>query len=87
MLLRIWWQQAVARMRMTLKAIPAFAMMTIIGLEIQVEARTPGQEYLRQRNAATEAWKQAMRALPSERCGALYHASSSRRRAVSFATA
>src|SRR5260370_13125613 len=60
---------------MTLKAMPAFAMITMIGLGVQVEAQTPCQEYLRQRNAATEAWKQAMRAPPSERCGALYHAS------------
>src|SRR5258708_32950521 len=60
---------------MTLKAVPAFAMIAIIGLGVQVEARTPCQEYLRLRNAATEAWKQAMRAPPSERCGALYHAS------------
>jgi len=60
---------------MTLKAIPAVAMITIIGLGVQVEAQTPCQEYLRLRNAATEAWKQAMRAPPSERCGALYHAS------------
>ena len=60
---------------MTPKAMPAFAMITIIGLRVQVEARTPCQEYLRLRNAATGAWKQAMRAPPSERCGALYHAS------------
>ena len=60
---------------MTLKAVPAFAMITIIGLGVQVEARTPCQEYLRLRNAATEAWKQPMRAPPSERCGALYHVS------------
>jgi len=60
---------------MTLKATPAFAIITIIGLGVQVEARTPCQEYLRLRNGAAEAWKQAMRAPPSERCGALYHAS------------
>ena len=60
---------------MTLKALPAFAMTAIIGLGVQVEARTPCQEYLRLRNAATEAWKEAMRVPPSERCGALYHAS------------
>lgn len=60
---------------MTLKAMPAFVMITIIGLGVQVEARTPCQEYLRLRNAATEAWKQAMRAPPSERCAALYQAS------------
>src|SRR6476660_5197474 len=60
---------------MMLRAMPAFAMITIIGLGVQVEARTPCQEYQRLRNVATEAWKQAMRAPPSERCGALYHAS------------
>jgi hypothetical protein len=60
---------------MTLKAILAFEMITIIELGVQVEAQMPCQEYLRLRNAATEAWKQAMRAPPSERCGALYHAS------------
>ena len=60
---------------MTLKAVPAFAMIAIIGLGVQVEARTPCQEYLRLRNAATEVWKQAMKAPPSERCGALYRAS------------
>jgi hypothetical protein len=60
---------------MALKAMSAFAMITMLGLGVQVEARTPCQEYLRLRNAATEAWKQAMRAPPSERCGALHHAS------------
>jgi hypothetical protein len=42
---------------MTLKAILAFEMITIIELGVQVEARMPCQEYLRLRNAATEAWK------------------------------
>ena len=60
---------------MTLKVLPAFARTAIIGLGVQVEARTPCQEYLRLRSAATEAWKEAMRVSPSERCGALYHAS------------
>src|SRR5947209_15457598 len=60
---------------MTLKAMPAFVMITIIGLGVQAEARTPCQEYLQLRNAATEAWRQAMRVPPSERCGALYQAS------------
>ena len=45
------------------------------GFLCQVEARAPCQEYLRLRNAATEAWKQAMTAPPSGRCGALHHAS------------
>jgi hypothetical protein len=60
---------------MTLKGVAAFTLIATVGLGVQVEARTPCQEYLRLRNAATEAWKQAMRAPPSERCGALYHAS------------
>jgi hypothetical protein len=60
---------------MTLKGVAAFTMMAIVGLGVQVEARTPCQEYLQLRNAATEAWRQAMRAPRSERCGALHHAS------------
>ena len=60
---------------MTLKAVAAVAMMATAGLGVQAEAQTPCQEYIRLRNAATEAWKQAMRAPSSERCGALYHAS------------
>jgi hypothetical protein len=60
---------------MTLKGVPAFTMIALIGLAVQAEAQTPCPEYLRLRNATTEAWKQAMRAPRSERCGALYHAS------------
>jgi hypothetical protein len=60
---------------MTLKGVPAFAMIAIVGLGVQVEAQTPCPEFVRLRNAANEAWKQAMSAPPSERCGALHHAS------------
>src|SRR6202011_1548203 len=60
---------------MTLIGMPAFTMIAIVWLGVQVEAQTPCPELVRLRNAATEAWKQAMRAPPSERCGALYHAS------------
>ena len=60
---------------MTLRRVPAFTMIAIVGLGVQAEAQAPCPEYLRLRNAATEAWKQAMRAPRSERCGALYHAS------------
>jgi|SRR5262249_39660213 len=70
---------------MTLKGVPAFAMMAIVGLGVQVEAQTPCPEYLRLRNAATEAWKQAMTAPPSERCGALYHASSAAEATLKYA--
>jgi hypothetical protein len=60
---------------MTLRRVPAFTMIAIVGLGVQAEAQAPCPEYLRLRNAATEAWKQAMRAPRSERCGALYHVS------------
>jgi hypothetical protein len=59
---------------MTLRRVPAFTMIAIVGLGVQAEAQAPCAEYLRLRNAATEAWKQAIRAPRSERCGALYHA-------------
>ena len=60
---------------MTLKGVPALTIIAIVGFAVQVEAQTPCPEYLRLRNAAAEAWEQAMRAPPSERCGALYYAS------------
>ena len=52
----------------------AFTMIAIVGLGVQAEAKAPCQELVRLRNAASEAWKQAMRVPPSQRCGALYHA-------------
>jgi hypothetical protein len=64
---------------MTLKRAPAFTMVAIViaivGLTAQVKA-TPCPEVVRLRNAATEAWKQAMRASQSDRCRALYQAAS-----------
>src|SRR3984893_2319784 len=60
---------------MTLIGLPAFTMIAIVWLGVQAEALTPCPELVRLRNAATEAWKEAMRVSPSERCGALYHAS------------
>ena len=68
---------------MTLKKVSAFTIMAIliaiigvamIGLGVQVEAKTPCPELVRLRNVATEAWKRAMRAPQSDRCGALYQA-------------
>ena len=68
---------------MTLKKVSAFTMMAIliaiigvamIGLGVQVESKTPCPELVRLRNVATEAWKRAMRAPQSDRCGALYQA-------------
>jgi len=60
---------------MTLKGVLALTMIAIVGLGVQVEAQTLCPELVRLRNAANEAWKQAMSVPPSERCGALYHAS------------
>jgi hypothetical protein len=60
---------------MTLKGVPAFTMIAIVGLGVQAEAQAPCPEYVRLRNAATEAWKQAMSVPPSERCEALSRAS------------
>lgn len=60
---------------MKLIGVPAFTMIALGWLGVSAEAQAPCQEYLRLRNAATEAWREAMRAPPSERCGALYHAS------------
>ena len=60
---------------MMLKGVPAFAMIALVGLGVQAQAQAPCPEYVRLRNAATAAWEQAMRAAPSERCGALYQAS------------
>ena len=60
---------------MALKGVVAFTLIAIVGLGVQVEAQPPCPEYVRLRNAAAEAWEQAMRTPPSERCGALYHAS------------
>ena len=60
---------------MALKAVAGFTMIAIVGLGVQVEAQTPCPELVGLRNVTTEAWKQAMRAPASERCGALYRAS------------
>jgi hypothetical protein len=60
---------------MTLRGVPVFTMMAIVGFAVQAQAQAPCPELMQLRNAASEAWKQAMRAGPSQRCGALYHAS------------
>jgi hypothetical protein len=60
---------------MKLIGVPAFTVTAIVWLGVQAEAQTPCPELVRLRGAATEAWKAAMRVSPSERCGALYHAS------------
>jgi hypothetical protein len=70
---------------MTLVGLSAFTIIAMVGLGVQAEAQTPCQEYLRLRNAANEAWKQAMSVPPSERCGALYHASSAAEAILKYA--
>jgi hypothetical protein len=70
---------------MTLKAVPAFAMVAIVWFAVQVEAKTPCTELARLRNAANDAWKQAMRAPPSERCGALHQATLATEATVEYA--
>ena len=75
MLSRIWWHQRLRGSPVRRIGVPALTMIATIWLGVQAEAQTPCPELVRLRNAATEAWKQAMRAPPSERCGALYHAS------------
>ena len=70
---------------MTLKRLLAFTVAAIAGLAVQVEARTPCPEYLRLRDAAAQAWGQAMRAPTSERCGAFHRASSAAEATLKFA--
>src|SRR5438128_4433182 len=70
---------------MTLIGVPAFTMIAIVWLGVQAEAQAPCPYYVRLRNGATEAWKQAMRVPPSERCGALYHAFSAAEATLKYA--
>src|SRR5262249_37317291 len=70
---------------MTLRRVPAFALLAIIGLGVQAAAQAPCPELVRLRNAATEAWKHAMRVPRSERCGALYFASLATKATLDYA--
>lgn len=60
---------------MTLTRVPVLTTIIIVCLGVQAEAQPPCPELIRLRNEATAAWKEAMRASPSERCEALAHAS------------
>lgn len=66
--------------------VPAFTVVAIIGLGVQAEAQAPCPELVRLRNAASEAWKQAMSAPPSERCGALHQVSLATEATRNYAT-
>jgi hypothetical protein len=70
---------------MLLTRAPALTAIAIIALGVQVEAKTPCPELMRLRNAATEAWIQAMRAPQSDRCGELYHAASAAEATLKYA--
>ena len=70
---------------MKLRRVPAFTMIAIVGLGVQAEAQAPCPELVRLRNAASEAWKQAMSVPPSVRCGALYQASSATEATLNYA--
>jgi hypothetical protein len=64
---------------------PAVTLIAMVWLGAQAEAQAPCPELVRLRNAATETWKEAMRAPPSERCGALYRASSAAEATLNYA--
>src|SRR5215510_12677169 len=60
---------------MTLRRVPAFTIIAMVGLGVQSEAQALCAELVGLRNAASKDWKKTMRVPPPERCGALYHAS------------
>jgi hypothetical protein len=70
---------------MTLKGVPAVTIVAIVWFGVQAKAQTPCPELVRLRNAATEAWKDAMRVPRSERCGALSRASSAAEATLEYA--
>jgi hypothetical protein len=70
---------------MTRIGMPAVTLIAMVWLGAQAEAQAPCPELVRLRNAATETWKEAMRAPPSERCGALYRASSAAEATLNYA--
>jgi hypothetical protein len=70
---------------MMLRRVSAFTIMIAAGFAPQAGAQAPCTELLRLRNAANEAWKQAMRGSPSERCAALYHAASATEATLNYA--
>ena len=70
---------------MTRTRVAAFTLIAMLSLGVQAEAQTPCPELVRLRNAATEAWKQAMRAPQSVQCGALYQASSAAEATLNYA--
>jgi hypothetical protein len=72
---------------MTLQGVAACTMVALVGLRVQAEAKMPCQQYLRLRNAASEAWKQAMKTPQSDRCEALSRASLAAEATLTYADA
>jgi hypothetical protein len=72
---------------MTLRGVAAFTLVALVGLTVRAEAQTPCQDYLRLRNAASEAWKHAMRTPRSDRCEALHRASLAAEATLTYADA
>jgi hypothetical protein len=70
---------------MTLLRVPVCTIFAMVWLGVQAEARPPCPELVRQRNAATEAWKEARRVPLPERCGALNHASRATEATLNYA--
>jgi hypothetical protein len=62
-------------------------MVALFGLTVQADAQTPCQDYLRLRNAASDAWKQAMRAPQPDRCEAFHRASVAAEATLTYAAA
>jgi hypothetical protein len=70
---------------MTLRGAPALTIIVLLGLGVQAKAQAPCAEVLRLRNAASEAWKYAMSAPASQRCGALAQASVATKATLNYA--
>jgi hypothetical protein len=70
---------------MTLNGVAAFTLVIVSLSGVPAEARTPCPELIQLRNAATAAWKQAMRAPAPERCGALNQAAQAAEKTLKYA--
>jgi hypothetical protein len=70
---------------MTLKGVAAFTVAIILVSAVPGEARTPCPELIQLRNAATAAWKQAMRAPAPERCRILNQAAQAAEKTLKYA--
>ena len=73
------------RISMTLTRVSLCTMIAITWLGVQAQAQPPCPEVVRLRNAATEAWKEVMRAPRPERCGTLNHSSRATEATLNYA--